>query len=322
MTTSIPRVEELPHDILCIDTDQIRPGMACCYLVRSGDEYAFIETGTPHTVPGLLALLAWRGIAREAVRYVIPTHVHLDHASGAGTLVNALPNARLVIHPRGARHMIDPSKLVAGATAVYGAEQLQKLYGTLEPIAESRVIVADDGFELDFNGRRLKFIDAPGHARHHFAIWDERSRGIFSGDTFGLSYRDFDSPRGPLILATTTPVQFEPEAWFATIDRFLSFKPDWMYLTHYGRVGNVEHLANELRGDIEAHQRIARQFADVADRHVKLMAALTLHELDRLAHLECQLSELKARELLKFDMDLNAQGLEVWLDKSAGAAKA
>lgn len=320
MTTIIPRFEVLPHDILCIDTDQIRPGMACCYLVRSGNDYAFIETGTPHTVPGLLELLDARGISREAVRYVIPTHVHLDHASGAGTLVNALPNAKLVIHPRGARHMIDPSKLVAGATAVYGAEQLQKLYGTLEPIAESRVIVAEDGFELDFNGRKLAFIDSPGHARHHFSIWDPRSKGFFTGDTFGLSYRDFDGPRGPLLLATTTPVQFEPEAWFATLDRYLSFKPEWMYLTHYGRVGDVARLAGELRRDIEAYVQIARQIAPGADRHARLMEALTRHELDRLAHLECALSELKARELLKFDMDLNAQGLEVWLDKAVAKA--
>ena len=311
--------ELLPHDILCIDTDQVRPGMACCYLMRSGDDYAFIETGTPHTVPGLLALLDQRGIARERVRYVMPTHVHLDHASGAGTLMNALPKALLVIHPRGARHMIDPSKLIAGATAVYGAEQLQKLYGTMEPIAESRVSVAEDGFELEFNDRKLCFMDAPGHARHHFAIWDERSRGFFTGDTFGLSYREFDGPRGPLLMATTTPVQFEPDAWFATIDRFLAHKPEWMYLTHFGRVGDVARRADELRRDIEAHVRIAREQAAGADRHARLMAALTAHELGRLARLECPLPEVRARELLSFDMDLNAQGLEVWLDKEAKA---
>ena len=316
MNAQAKPAQALAHDILCIDTDQVRPGMACCYLLRSGDQYAFIETGTPHTVPGLLALLAERGIAAGQVRYVIPTHVHLDHASGAGTLMNALPQARLVIHPRGARHMIDPSKLIAGAAAVYGADQLQKLYGTLEPIAESRVIVADDGFELDFNGRKLVFIDSPGHARHHFSIWDERSRGFFTGDTFGLSYRDFDGARGPLLMATTTPVQFEPEAWMATIDRFLSFRPEWMYLTHYGRVGDVARLAGELRADIEAHTRIARELAAAPDRHTKLMAALTRHELDRLARLECPLPEPRARELLSFDMDLNAQGLEVWLDKA------
>jgi glyoxylase-like metal-dependent hydrolase (beta-lactamase superfamily II) len=308
-------IEELPHDILCIDTDQVRTGMACCYLLRSGDQYAFVETGTPHTVPHLLALLDARGIRREQVRYVMPTHVHLDHASGAGTLMRALPEALLVIHPRGARHMIDPSKLIAGATAVYGAERLQQLYGTLEPIEESRVIVADNDFELDFNGRRLQFIDTPGHARHHYSIWDERSRGFFTGDTFGLSYRNFDGPRGPFLMATTTPVQFEPEAWNATLDRYLARAPECMYLTHYGRVGDVERLAGELRRDIEAHVRIAQQLPATPDRHPRLMAALMAHELDRLAHLECPLSEWRARELLLFDIDLNAQGLGVWLDR-------
>jgi glyoxylase-like metal-dependent hydrolase (beta-lactamase superfamily II) len=249
----------------------------------------------------------------------MPTHVHLDHASGAGTLMRELPAAKLVIHPRGARHMIDPSKLIAGATEVYGAEQLQKLYGRLEPIEEPRVIVANDGHELDFNGRRLQFIDSPGHARHHYSIWDERSRGFFTGDTFGLSYREFDGPRGPFLMATTTPVQFEPEAWLATIDRYLSFKPEWMYLTHYNRVGEVARLADELRRDIEAHVRIARSIAAGPGRHERLMDALAHHELSRLAQQECPLPEPRSRELLKFDIDLNAQGLEVWLDREAAA---
>jgi glyoxylase-like metal-dependent hydrolase (beta-lactamase superfamily II) len=309
----LPRCEELTNGITCIDTGQTPP--ACCYLMRSGDQYAFIETGTAHSVPGLLALLSRRNIAPEQVRYVIPTHVHLDHASGAGALMRVLPQAKLVAHPRGARHLIDPAKLIAGASAVYGAASLQEMYGTIEPVSEARVIVADDGFRLDFNGRELLFIDAPGHARHHFAVWDAQSRGFFSGDSFGLSYREFDGPRGPFLIATTSPVQFEPEAWHATLDRFLTYQPEVMYLTHYSRVGNISRLTSELRGDIDAHVRIARQLATTPDRHTRLVAALTAHELDRLAHLECPLSEARARALLKVDMELNAQGLGAWLDR-------
>jgi glyoxylase-like metal-dependent hydrolase (beta-lactamase superfamily II) len=315
----LPKVTDYSHNIACIDTEQVRPGLACCYLLRSGDRYAFVECGTSLSVPGLLRVLEQRGIGREQVDYVMPTHVHLDHAGGAGLLLRELPEARLVIHPRGARHMIDPSKLIEGAAAVYGARNLVAMYGEILPIAESRVIVAEDGFRLDFSGRELLFLDAPGHARHHYAIWDAESRGIFSGDVFGLSYRDTDGPLGPYLFPTTTPVQFEPEAWSKTLDRLLALQPAYVYLTHYGRVGDIPRLAHHLRRGIANYERLARHHAADPDRHPQLKEALTRHALAELQELSCPLSEKQIRELLQFDMELNTQGLEVWLEKQKAA---
>ncbi len=311
----LPRITDYPHHISCIDTELLRPGLACCYLLRSGDRYAFVECGTALSVPGLMRVLEQRGIAPEQVSYVMPTHVHLDHAGGAGQLLRRLPDARLVIHPRGARHMIDPTKLIEGATAVYGAENLAAMYGEIVPVPEDRVIVANDGFKLDFSGRELLFLDAPGHARHHYAIWDAESRGIFSGDVFGLSYREADGPMGPYLFPTTTPVQFEPEAWNLTLDRFLALDPAYVYLTHYGRVGNVRELAHRLRRGLVAYQRMARQHAAAPDRHAAIKEALMAHALRELQAMNAPLSEQQARDLLAFDMELNTQGLEVWLDK-------
>jgi glyoxylase-like metal-dependent hydrolase (beta-lactamase superfamily II) len=315
----LPKVMDYSHGISCIDTEQVRPGLACCYLLRSGDRYAFVECGTSHSVPGLLRVLEHRGIAPEQVAYVMPTHVHLDHAGGAGLLMSRLPEAQLVMHPRGARHMIDPSKLIEGATAVYGAKAVASMYGEILPVPEARVIVADDGFKLDFSGRELLFLDAPGHARHHYAIWDAASRGIFSGDTFGLSYRETDGPQGPFLFPTTTPVQFEPEAWKQTLDRFLALDPAWVYLTHYGRVGNIAHLAHVLRRGIANYERLARHHAAAPDRHQKIREALTLHTLEELRAMSAPIGEAAARELLAFDMELNTQGLEVWLDRQKRA---
>ena len=201
------------------------------------------------------------GLARERVRYVIPTHVHLDHAGGAGLLMRALPNAKLVVHPRGARHLIDPGKLIAGASAVYGADAVQRMYGEIAPVPEARVIVADDGLRLPDGDGALEFIDSPGHARHHFCVWDAASRGFFTGDSFGLSYREFDTAAGPFVMPTTTPVQFEPEAWRQTLARLLAYAPQWMYLTHYGRVGEVPRLARELGDGIARYERIATELA-------------------------------------------------------------
>ncbi|HZR34605.1 MAG TPA: MBL fold metallo-hydrolase [Nevskia sp.] len=315
----LPEVTDYSHGISCIDTEQVRPGLACCYLLRSGDRYAFVECGTSHSVPGLLRVLEHRGIAPEQVAYVMPTHVHLDHAGGAGLLMSRLPQAQLVMHPRGARHMIDPSKLIEGASAVYGPAAVASMYGEILPVPESRVIVADDNFKLDFGGRQLLFLDAPGHARHHYAIWDAESRGIFSGDVFGLSYRETDGPQGPFLFPTTTPVQFEPEAWQRTLDRFLALDPAWVYLTHYGRVGDVGRLARVLRRGIAHYERLARHHADAPHRHRKLKEALTLHTLEELRAMGAPLSEAQARELLAFDMELNTQGLEVWLDRQKAA---
>ncbi|HJR12791.1 MAG TPA: MBL fold metallo-hydrolase [Rhodanobacteraceae bacterium] len=293
--------------------------MAACYLIGGDGHYAFVESGTSLSVPRLLDALGEHGVDRSAVDYVMPTHVHLDHAGGAGALLRELPNARLVIHPRGARHMVDPSQLIAGATAVYGPEAMLATYGEIAPVPESRVIVADVApdrdFELMLGGRRLCFIDAPGHARHHYAIWDQASRGWFTGDVFGLSYREFDSDDRKYLIPTTSPVQFDPEAWNATLDRLLDKSPSHVYLTHYGRVDAVQELARDLREGLVAYQRIAHAHADAPDRHARLYADLMDYHLGQLRERGNPLPEARARGLLDIDVEINAQGLEVWLDR-------
>lgn len=317
---SAPEVLDLGHGIHCIDTLQGKPGMACCYLIRSGDEAALIECGTSPGVPALLAAIQRLGVERRQLRYVMPTHVHLDHAGGAGRLMQELPQARLVVHPRGARHLIDPSRLIAGATAVYGEDVVRASYGEILPIAADRVIEAGDGFRLSLGGRELLFIDSPGHARHHYSIWDAQSRGFFTGDTFGLSYRLFDTPNGPYLMPTTTPVQFEPEAWEQTLQRYLSYAPERMYLTHYGCVDNVPALAAELRQGLLDYQKLAQSLhgGPAGERHARLYEALVDYSLAALQRLGAAVAPAVARDWLALDLDLNAQGLAVWLDRDAG----
>ena len=167
------------------------------------------------------------------------------------------------------------------------------------------------------NGRPLVFLDTPGHARHHYCIYDAVSRGIFSGDTFGLSYREFDSDAGPFIFPTTTPVQFDPEALHASIERLLSFNPERMYLTHYGCIKNLPHLAEQLHGRIDAFIRLAREVGDSEDdRHEALVAGLNQMLLGNLQAHGSRLTQEDLLELLAVDVELNAQGLEIWLDKT------
>ena len=166
-----PFVEALPHAVYAIDTGFHRERFDAAYLLVHEGRAAFIDTGTHFAVPRLLATLDALGLPRAAVDWVIPTHVHLDHAGGVGTLMAALPQARLLVHPRGARHMIDPSALWAGATAVYGADEMARSYGEVVAVPAGRVDVTHDGMSLSLAGRELTFADTPGHAKHHHCGW-------------------------------------------------------------------------------------------------------------------------------------------------------
>ena len=212
---------EYAGGLTAIDSGMVRPQMAACFLVETGSAVAVIETGNAASPDRILKVLKSRGRRPEEISHVIVTHVHLDHAGGAGTLMQRLPQATLVAHPYGARHLIDPSKLEASARAVYGDKKFDEMYGTLLPVPEERVIVMENGDQLQVGGRQLSFMDAPGHARHHFTVWDEATRGWFTGDTFGLSYRELDTVNGAFIFPTTTPIQIAPEALLASIDRMM-----------------------------------------------------------------------------------------------------
>ncbi|MBB6063547.1 MBL fold metallo-hydrolase [Pseudoxanthomonas broegbernensis] len=304
------------HGIHTIDTGHVRPRFDAAYLVVEDGRAAFVDCGTRHSVAAMLAALEAAGLAARDVDWLILTHAHLDHAGGAGALMRHLPAARLVAHPRAAPHMIDPSRLVAGATAVYGAEEFARHYGQVLPVPAERVVVAGDGHVVDLAGRALRCIDTPGHARDHLCVWDARSAAWFTGDAFGLSYREMDGARGAFILPTSSPVQFEPEAMQASIQRMLAESPQAMYLTHYGRVAGVARLAAELHEQIDAMVSLAQACDGGADRHRALVAALSGYYLERAQAHGCPLDDAGVLRLLEVDIQLNAQGLEIWLDRA------
>jgi glyoxylase-like metal-dependent hydrolase (beta-lactamase superfamily II) len=294
-----------------------RPGLAAAYLLLDDSEAAFIDCGTYHSVPVFLAVLKAMHIAPDQVRYVIPTHVHLDHAGGAGGLIEQLPAAELVVHPRGLRHMIDPGNLHASAVSVYGEAEFQRLFGTLVPVPAARAFVAEDEFELKLGTRSLKFIHSPGHAKHHFCIFDSASRGMFTGDSFGLVYPELDGSEGPFILPTSTPIQFDPDTWLLTLDRMQSYEPVTMYLTHFGPVTDIERLADQLRYDLNSYMQIGRQRTAASDRLDQLREQLMQYTLERMAARGSCCPASRARKLLAMDIDLNARGLDMWLDRKA-----
>lgn len=305
--------QQLHFGITCIDAAYISSGIACFYLLEQDGECAIIETGTSHSVENLERVMAEKGIAPAQVRYVIPTHVHLDHAGGAGAMMARFPNATLLIHPKGARHMIDPQRLVESSLGVYGEERFRRLYGEIVPVAEARVREMADGDSVDLAGRRLEFRHTCGHADHHFCVWDETSRGWFSGDMFGVSYPWFRFASGDFLLPATTPTQFDPEAYFASLDLLNDYAPQRIYLTHYGELAYSEEKAGLLARQVAAYRDQAPLYA--GDKPA-LERALSDYSVAQLQAFDTGKSEQELRQLLAFDMDLNAQGLEVWLKRS------
>jgi glyoxylase-like metal-dependent hydrolase (beta-lactamase superfamily II) len=315
MSALPPFLLPLSHGVFAIDTGFHRDHFDAAYLLVHEGRAAFIDTGTNFGVPRLLASLEALGVPRSAVDWVIPTHVHLDHAGGVGLLMQQLPNARLLVHPRGARHMIDPTALWEGATAVYGPEEMARSYGQLVPVPAGRVDTSHDGQTVQLAGRPLLLADTPGHAKHHHCIWDATSRGWFTGDTFGLSYREFDTARGAWIVPTSTPVQFDPEALQASIRRLLAMEPACMYLTHFGRVDEVPRLGALLLSLVQGLAAIGQAHRHAADRHAALKAAQLGLFVGSLREHGCSMPEAQIAQLLAIDLELNAQGLAVWLDR-------
>ena len=305
---------EYEGGIVALDSGMVRPQMAACYLMETDTAVALIEVGNNDSADRICHVLESRGRHEYEVSHIIVTHVHLDHAGGAGELMERLPNAMLVAHPYAARHLIDPSRLEAGARAVYGDEKFDAMYGTLKPVAGERVIIMDDGDQLEVGGRRLSFIDTPGHARHHFCIWDEATRGWFSGDTFGISYRDLDSANGHFIFPTTTPVQFDPPALIASIDRMMEKSPQNMYLTHFGRVQHVAPLAEKMKAGVRQFVQFADRYAGAGDRTAQIENAMMEWLLEGIREHGVMLAEDEVRDIVQNDVVLNTQGIEFWID--------
>jgi glyoxylase-like metal-dependent hydrolase (beta-lactamase superfamily II) len=313
---------EVAPGVILVDTGYVRPGVAAAWIVRGGSSVAVVETGTAHSVPHVMAALSAHGIAPGAVSHVIVTHVHLDHAAGAGALLARLPQAKLVVHPRGARHMIDPSKLLAGAAEVYGGmEAIRRLYGDVLPAPADRVVEAPEGAAIELGGRTLRMLDAPGHARHHFVVHDPATRGFFTGDTFGISYREFDDASGPFMYPTTTPVQFDPPALRSSVARMLAERPERMYLTHYGMIeGRIPEAAAAMLEAVDGHVAVARAAPEGPGRQAAIRAGLAGQLVGLLARRGWKGTREEALQAFAVDLDLNAQGLEVWMASQAGAS--
>lgn len=298
------------HARYTIDCD-VRPEFTAAYLRVAGDECSFVETHTSHAVPRLLGALTAHGLRPEQVRWIVVTHAHLDHAGGAGALLARCPNATLLAHPRAARHLVDPARLVASATKVYGEARFAELYGRIEPIPQARVRILEDGETFDLGGATLRVRHTAGHAKHHFVVDDPAVATVYTGDAFGLVYPSLQ--RGlRFALASTSPTEFDPPEARRSIETILSLGEQAACLTHYDAVTDLAEVAAQLRGWIDRSEawldEAAKSDAPRADM-TRTLAGAIREAIDRDAAARGLSLEAADWELLALDIELNAQGI-------------
>ncbi len=296
--------------VITIDCNYIEKEIAASFLMIEGREAAFIENNTSHSVPSLLQELEKNGIKREDVRFLIITHVHLDHAGGTSELLKHCPNAIVLAHPKAAPHVIDPKRLIESSKKVYGEEKFKELYGDIQPVSSEKVRVMQDEEILQFGERSLRFIYTRGHANHHFVIHDSKTNGIFTGDSFGIGYLKMQAGTRPFLFPSTTPTDFDSVEAKISIQKIINTGAQVAYLTHFGEWRDVKESGKELSAAIDLMEDI---------RQSAILSTLLDDDLEK--YCSDRMEEYMKRELmdrglgqseldyLKFDREINAMGL-------------
>lgn len=304
----------MENNPLIVDCHYIFPQVACSYILRSSDlqEVAVIETNTAKAAATIEAAIADAKIEASMVRYIIVTHVHLDHAGGASTLLRKFPDARIVAHPRAARHLIDPSRLVMSAKAVYGAEVFENLYGEILPAPADKVMIPEDNTSIPFGNSKLHFIYTKGHANHHFVVYDPESKIVFTGDSFGLAYPVLQMGSEPFLFASSSPTDFDAQEAMASVQKIVDTGAQRAALTHFGIWEDMPLGKKQM---LESLDRLAQIYSNIekmegSDSFLQEQARAQMQDyIDSEIHKRGLVLNDKELKAAAMDIDLNSQGL-------------
>jgi glyoxylase-like metal-dependent hydrolase (beta-lactamase superfamily II) len=313
LNTNETDITPLGHDVFQIDTRMAGyQGITASYLIR-GSRPCLVETGTGPSAPIVRDALASLGVGAEDLSSVVVTHIHLDHAGGAGDIAAMYPRAQIVVHQRGARHLADPSRLMASAKTVYG-EALDRLFGRLLAVPADRIRALDDTGVVDLgDGRRLDSHYSPGHAKHHVGLIDSDSGDLYVGDAAGVYIPETDDVR-----PATPPPDFDLEVALGSLARFRALEPTRLLFSHYGPATGVPEILDrseeELRVWVEGTRR-ARGLGLDLDHAVAMVKEQTLSRYKVYA------DDTDPEIAAKFDEisgpAANVGGIWHWLEKMA-----
>jgi glyoxylase-like metal-dependent hydrolase (beta-lactamase superfamily II) len=283
------------------------------YVIHE-EQLTLIETGPSPSVPYIREGLKQLGYSTEQVKYIIVTHIHLDHAGGAGLLLQECPNATVVLHPKAARHLADPSRLIAGARAVYG-DQFDELFDPIIPVPEERLLIRADGEKLEIGPNcTLEFLDTPGHANHHFSIYDPVSNGMFTGDTAGVYYSELKREGIDFFLPSTSPNQFDPDQTITSIARYRERNLDRLYFGHFSMSEQVEEAFRQVTAWLPVFVSEGEQVISEGLGHEVLCDRLLAKVTEHLKPLGIT-EEHSIFHIIKLDLNVCAMGIVDYLNK-------
>lgn len=281
------------------------------YVIKE-EKLTIVETGpsssVKHVKEGILDL----GYSLEDVKYIVVTHIHLDHAGGAGLLLQSCPNAKVVVHPKGARHLANPERLIAGARAVYGSK-FDEFFNPIVPIPEDRILIKAEGETLQIGSNcTLTFLDTPGHANHHFSIYDPISNGMFVGDTVGVRYEQLAKDGVDLVLPSTSPNQFNPEAMQNAIERFQGMDLSYIYYGHFGMTTDPAaglaqvsewlplfvETAKDVQRENKDHEELAKRLQALVKDHLRGQEIPDNHEVYGLIQIDTEVCAMGLMDYL------------------------
>lgn len=311
-------VEKLLENIYLIDGYDLNMKERTGTYVLTERDLTIVETSSSPSVPHIIEGLKELGYSPTDIKYIIVTHIHLDHAGGAGLLLQQCPNAKVVVHPKGERHLADPTKLIAGARAVYG-EKFDSLFNPILPIPEESLVVMNNEDTLTIGEDcTLTFYDTPGHANHHFSIYHPTVNGMFTGDTAGVFYRMLLKEGIEFYLPTTSPNQFSPDKMLQSIKLYKDLSLSYIFFGHYGMSENPEEVYEQVSFWIDKFVEFANRGlskGETVEEQINIISQELVREATSYLHNKGIRSDHEVFEILALDMNVCAMGLIDYLHK-------
>ncbi|TMW73537.1 MBL fold metallo-hydrolase [Alteribacter natronophilus] len=311
MTQSIQTFDSARH---IVDGFDLGSSERTGSFVLAEEKLTIIETGPSISVPHIISGLKKLGLTPEAVRNIIVTHIHLDHAGGCGLLLKHCPGASVYVHEKGARHLADPSRLVQGARHVY-QDSFDDLFSPVVPVPEEAINRVQDGDHLRIGPNcNLTFYDTPGHANHHIGIYDEKTGTFYSGDTLGVRYPALARSGLDLILPSTSPNQFDPEKMINSASKVRKLKPGKIAFGHYGICNDTDSVFSQLSHWLDVFIHYGKKHYQAGDSYGDLRNSL-LAEIKQYAEKYTELTDKDCR-MLELDLSVSSMGLLDYLRKA------